>query len=407
MPFIIHPTGNQFVRALLAHCHTQALDVQFFTTIASRADAGCCSYLPGRWAKEWLRREYPLPSSQIKTRPWREGVRLLASRFGISNLTRHESGWASADAVYQDLDRHVARRLSSTAQPTSLKVVHAYEDGAAHSFSAARQLGIHCSYELPIAYWETARQLMHEEALRWPEWEPTLQATQDSETKCARKTQEANLADVIVCPSRFVQRSLPPLLQAKSIIAEFGSPPITTETISLRRADRPLRVLFAGTLTQRKGLADLFAAMKLLARKDVELIVFGSLVAPMKFYRSQYDGFRYETPRPHLDVLRLMDECDLLALPSILEGRALVQQEALSRGLPLLVTPNAGGEDLVDAGKTGFLVPIRSPEALAERINWFAEHRQELETMRDYCRHKAIASSWKNYAEKIVASWPI
>ena len=40
-------------------------------------------------------------------------------------------------------------------------------------------------------------------------------------------------------------------------------------------------------------------------------------------------------------------------LPSIVEGRALVQQEALSCGLPIIVTSNAGGEDLIDEGLTG------------------------------------------------------
>ena len=52
---------------------------------------------------------------------------------------------------------------------------------------------------------------------------------------------------------------------------------------------------------------------------------------------------------------------DALVLPSIVEGRALVQQEALACRLPIIVTPNAGGEDLVEEGITGHLVPIRSP----------------------------------------------
>ena len=59
-----------------------------------------------------------------------------------------------------------------------------------------------------------------------------------------------------------------------------------------------------------------------------------------------------------------MMEHDALVLPSIVEGRALVQQEALSCGLPIIVTPNAGGEDLVEEGKTGHIIPIRSPQSI-------------------------------------------
>jgi glycosyltransferase involved in cell wall biosynthesis len=51
---------------------------------------------------------------------------------------------------------------------------------------------------------------------------------------------------------------------------------------------------------------------------------------------------------------------DALVLPSIVEGRALVQQEALSCGLPIIVTPNAGGEDLVEEGFNRAPCPIRS-----------------------------------------------
>ena len=62
---------------------------------------------------------------------------------------------------------------------------------------------------------------------------------------------------------------------------------------------------------------------------------------------------------------------DVLILPSIIEGRALVQQEALACGLPIIVTPNAGGEDLIETGVTGHLIPIRSPEKIREKIEWF------------------------------------
>src|SRR6478609_6419665 len=128
-------------------------------------------------------------------------------------------------------------------------------------------------------------------------------------------------------------------------------------------------------MTQRQGLADLFAALKLLKQDDFELVVMGSLMAPLDFYRKQFRDFVYETPRPHDKVLDLMETCDVLVMPSIVEGRALVQQEAMSRGAILIATANAGAPDLVEDGTAGFLVPIRSPEAIAEKLMWMADHR--------------------------------
>jgi glycosyltransferase involved in cell wall biosynthesis len=167
-----------------------------------------------------------------------------------------------------------------------------------------------------------------------------------------------------------------------------------------------MRVLFAGAMTQRKGLADLFEAMKRLRRRDVELVVMGAAVAPMDFYRKRYDGFRYEKPRSRDEVLALMADCDVLALPSIVEGRALVQQEAMSCGLPVVATRNAGGEDLIEDGETGFVVPIREPEQIATRIGQLADDRELRAAMGQNARKKAAEYSWENYAATISAALP-
>lgn len=290
-------------------------------------------------------------------------------------------------------------------------VVHAYEDGAVATFAAAKRCGIKCSYELPIAYWETSQRLLNEEAKRLPQWEPTLIGTRDSPEKLERKTRELELSDAVICPSKFVYHSIPEAVRKNKlcIVAEFGSPKCSEMALNCfrdkevgARPSGPLKVLFAGSMTQRKGLADVFAAMRLLNRSDVELIVMGTPVATMEFYRREFPSFRYEAPRPHSEVIELMRRCDVLVLPSIVEGRALVQQEALSCGLPIIVTANTGGEDLVEEGRTGFLIPIRSPQAIAERINWIADHRVELPAMRVSSVAKAQERSWEVYGSKIV-----
>ena len=130
----------------------------------------------------------------------------------------------------------------------------------------------------------------------------------------------------------------------------------------------------------------------------------GSPLAPHEFYRGKYADFTYEPPRPHVAVLELMSRCDALVLPSIVEGRALVQQEAMSRGLPLLVTANAGGEDLIAPGATGWLIPIRDANALAERIAWLADHREALPDMRQAAQRRAAECTWEAYTGKIIAA---
>jgi glycosyltransferase involved in cell wall biosynthesis len=341
--------------------------------------------------------------------PTLEATRLVAQRLGLHSLTRQEVGAASVDAVYGRLDRRSSKALPSWHRQHALTAAYAYEDGALETLTTARRLGLAAVYELPIAYWQTARQLLEEEARRLPAWAPTLVGTQDSTRKLERKTAELLAAEIVVCPSRFVLDSIPPALRAgrRCIVAEFGSPaaPPGPAARTMPRG-RPLRFLFAGSMTQRKGLADVFAAFRQLARRDIELVVLGSPILPLSFYRGQGVEFTHEPTRPHAEVLRLMDSCDVFVLPSIVEGRALVQQEAMSRGLPLIVTPNAGGEDLVDEGRTGFLVPIRSPEALAEKIGWMADHPDRLPAMSAAARQAAAGYTWQQYADKILAELP-
>lgn len=400
MVLFSHPTGNANVRALLGGLLEHQYLTQFYTTVSVNPRSRYLALLPGGIRKELLRRTYDLPEDLICSFPWREVARVAAAKFGLSTLTQHEVGWASVDAVYRSLDAYVASQLGSPRG----SAVYCYEDAALETFRAAKSLELRCHYDLPIAYWQTSQHLLKEEAERLPAWEQTLGGTQDSEAKLARKTEEITLADTVICPSQFVFDSLPEHIrqQKRCIVAEFGSPKVASRP---KRApgNGPLRVLFAGSMTQRKGLADLFAAVKMLNRSDVELVVMGSPLATMDFYRREYTHFRYEPPRPHQEVLALMAACDVFVLPSIVEGRALVQQEAMMCGLPLIATANAGGEDLIEEKNTGFLVPIRSPEILAERLDWCAEHRNLLPIMGEAAYNKAASITWTAYVKKILA----
>ena len=398
-----HPTGNANVRAVLTALDEQHLLQTFCTTLAAQSDDKFLKLLPPRMRNQVMRRGYTLKEASVVRFPAREIARHLAKSLHLRALINHETGWASVDAVYSDLDHRVAQALRP-GRSDAVTGVYCYEDCALQTFRAAGARGLTRFYDLPIAYWKTGRQLLSEEAARWPEWEPTLVGTRDSPAKLARKTEELTQADVVLTPSQFVADSLPAEVRSQKpcYVVEFGSPAVAmTENRRESDPNRPLRVLFAGSMTQRKGLADLFAAINLLKRTDVELIVMGSPLMPFEFYQRQCPAFRYEAPRPHAEVLTLMRSCDVFALPSIVEGRALVQQEALACGLPLIVTPNAGGEDLIEEGRTGFLVPIRSPEAIAEKIAWFADHRAELPQMRQNAIDKAAEYTWERYGDRI------
>jgi glycosyltransferase involved in cell wall biosynthesis len=401
MILLSHPTGNEFVRAALAAFDRAGMLGEFWTTVSWNSNSLINRALAPRLREMLQRRSFPEPlRSRTHVVPFREMVRLFGGAIGVRS--KRETGWFSADAVLCELDRKVADRLRKI---DNCDAVYAYEDAAFESFETARDRGFKRIYDLPIAYWETSQRLLREEAERYPDWEPTLGGTRDSDEKLSRKTQELILAQLMICPSRFVLESLPAAARAQKecIIAPFGSP-IVDLNKDPKRNSRRLRLLFAGALTQRKGLADVFEAMKLVGSNSVELVVMGSLLRPISWYRDQFADFTYETPRPHGEVLRLMQSCDVFVLPSIVEGRALVQQEAMACGLPVIATKNAGADDAIVDGETGFLVPIRSPAALAEKIGWCAANRSIVDGMGIAARKRASEFTWRAYGENIVAA---
>jgi glycosyltransferase involved in cell wall biosynthesis len=406
---VSHPTGNRNVRAIVQSFYEAGILEAFGTTIAVKPDSTWLQFFPAAIRRDLLRRSFQLPSHKIWTYPLREAARMVLPRVGWERITRHEKGWASVDSVYQSFDSVFASRIPALAKKKKIDAVYSYEDGALETFLTAKKSGLLCIYDLPIAYWETLRELLQQEAERMPAWTKTLGGgITDSAEKLARKTKELELADVVVGPGKFVADSLPDWARTKKVIVSpFGSPDVSendwTDEKPVRSfAGRPLRVLFVGSMGQRKGLGDLMNAMKIVNSRNVELVVMGSLQDSLDFYKSQYPHFTYESGRPHQEVLKLMRSCDVFCLPSIVEGRALVMQEAMSQGLPIIITPNTGGEDLVIEGETGFLVPIRSPEKIAEKISWFAANPQELNRMGVAARRHAASYTWSKYAQTVI-----
>lgn len=403
-----HPTGNSNVRAVIKTLCQENLLAEFNTTIGLSSDHYLMSILSNRLGDQLSRRSFPLSSGMLKSHPLTEIARLMLPKLGLKRFVKQEHSWASIDSVYRNLDHHVARRIIARRSTKDYTAVYGYEDGALESFRAAKERGLTCIYDLPIAYWETSRRLMKEEAIRLPEWAITLAGgIRDSAEKLERKTQELELADIVVAPGDFVLASIPTWAKNKHmVLAPFGSP--TTGALftksSSTKENSKLRVLFAGSMSQRKGLGDLFNAMKLLDTDKIELIVMGSLMAPMAFYRAQFPSFTYMPNRPHHQVLELMRSCDVLCLPSIVEGRALVMQEAMSQGLPIIITAHTGGADLIIEEKTGFLIPIRSPEAIAEKLSWFLKKKTRISEMRVHARTHAAAYTWETYGATIVSA---
>jgi glycosyltransferase involved in cell wall biosynthesis len=283
-----------------------------------------------------------------------------------------------------------------------LNGVYAYEDAALQTFLAARRLGIRTIYDLPIGYWREARRIYEEERELQPAWASTLTGLKDSPAKLARKDEELQLADQVIVPSRFVESTLlnHKACKAPVSVAPFGSPaPVST----LPESDNtsPLRVLFIGSLGQRKGLAYLLEAVHYLDTA-VKLTLIGKITSlDCKPLAQALERHHWIETLPNSAILEQMRLHDVLVLPSLFEGYALVISEALSQGLPVIATPNSGATEAVRNGLEGFIVPIRSSESIAECLQQLFKDREKLYFMRQACLTRAAELSWNGYEQSI------
>jgi len=401
MIILSHPSGNENVRQAVRALSERGLLGEFWTSVRWDPQYKINKLLPEKLTRELNRRAFPhLCSDRVHLSPSRESGRLLARQLGLSKLTRREGGFFSLDAVYRSLDGKVAERLENTS---NVDGVYAYEDGALATFRQAKRLNMKTIYELPIGYWRSYQELIAEEAELRPEWASTLQGIEDSPQKLRRKDEELALSSHIIVPSTFVKQTLSKAcpLSAEVTVIPYGAPAIQARETEERPSGDKLKVIFVGSLTQRKGISYLLEAVEQL-EPSIELTLIGLKAGECKVLDRALHRRRWIPSLPHSAVLEEIGRHDVMVFPSLFEGFGLVILEAMAKGVPVITTPHSGAGDFLDSGHDGFIVPIRSADAIAEKLELLSSDREYLAALSQAAIRKAQLHSWNIYRQRLV-----
>jgi starch synthase len=389
-----HPTGNQNVRHAVQSLDENGMLAEFWTTIAWDPESWWSRYLPTGLRTQLARRAFArAPRERVKSVPWREIVRLGARPQFLRDLLCSGERPFSIIGMYRHFDGKVARRVGAT----HLDAVYAYEGGALETFRQAKKLNIATLYELPSSYWYWARKLLAAEAERNPEFAGLLPSLADSAKHLQWKDEELRLADFVFVPSSHVRNTLSEVVSTERIrVIPYGAPPVRRRKLAANDPNRPLQVLFVGLLAQHKGISYLLDAVDQLG-SQVELTLIGKRFRPNRRVDEACGRWRWFESLAHERVLEVMQKSDVLVLPSLTEGCALVVLEALACGLPVIITPNTGSLEFVTDGREGFVVPICSSDAIAERLSVLDRDRRLLTEMSSNAHATAEEKSWSNY----------
>jgi glycosyltransferase involved in cell wall biosynthesis len=135
------------------------------------------------------------------------------------------------------------------------------------------------------------------------------------------------------------------------------------------------QLLFLGTIGLRKGIARLLEAMRLLERQPVQLTLAGPAeIDPVAWAGAS--NIRWLGPVPRSGVGSLYRQAQAMILPSLSDGFAITQLEALAHGCPVIASQNCG--EVVTAGLNGWILPSLEPEQIAATILQAMEQASEL-----------------------------
>jgi starch synthase len=244
--------------------------------------------------------------------------------------------------------------------------------------------------------------LLRDEYLRWKQ-----PYTLEEAREMTREQLIYQQADAIVVPSQVARRSF---------LAEGFAPEkihVIPYGVRLERfrkigdppsgPDAPFEVLFVGGISLRKGIPYLLQAFARLQHPRKRLRVIGAIPSAFKPFLATLpqDHVEFLGPLPQSELAAYMSTSHVMVLPSIEEGLALVQGQALACGCPIIASTATGSEDLFTDNVEGFILPIRDLDGLVDRMQRIADEPG----LRDRMSAAALArvqqiGGWTQYGDQ-------
>lgn len=391
-----HPGGNpNSFHAALAHYEARRLEAFCVPWMPTPAELELLGCIPGmRPYAERLRRRSFAPLA---------GAPLVQGRAGeLWRMARRVVlGQRAAEGIAQEANDWLMRTMKRECRRASVTAVHAYEDCSLGSFEEARRLGKACLYDMPIGYqpaWQAMRPLL---AARFRDWMPEGEADEERHVRHERKRREMELADLVLAPSTFARGTIERYVDRPVVVAPYGVDIDHWQAPEPSAGGGPLRFVYAGHCSVRKGIPVLLQAWRAAAPAAATL----ELVGPWKLAEEKrHDlppGVTWRGPVSSMELAARFRKADVFVFPSLFEGFALVILEAMACGLPVITTDATAGPDVLDAS-CGSVVAAGDADALTERlVHYGAMGGDGLVAMKRAARSRAEACTWEGYRQRV------
>jgi glycosyltransferase involved in cell wall biosynthesis len=389
-----HPTGNpNSHHAALAHFD------------AGRLEAFCVPWMPSKLTLSLLEQVKPLRSMAQRLRrrhfaPLAEAPKIQGRAGELRRLLIRGSGWAH-EHLSNEANHWLMRTMTNACRRTPVTAVHAYEDCSLWQFTEAKCLGKACIYDMPTGYYAALQETQTAVTTKYVDWLPAGASLSNSEVSEEQKCREMALADIVLVPSSFAERTIKAFHPDKTVFrAAYGVDTKFWAPQEKPQGSRPLRFVYAGRLSLLKGIPQLIEAWEKAALRDAELELIGTWQLAESKRRSFPATILCKPPCSAEALRSLYQAADVFVFPSLFEGFGLVLVEALSCGLPAICSESTAGSDIVTES-CGRLVPAGDIDALVESLRWFSHHRERIPALSCAARSKAEYCRWDAYRRRV------
>jgi glycosyltransferase involved in cell wall biosynthesis len=218
-----------------------------------------------------------------------------------------------------------------------------------------------------------------------------------ADTDVAKLRDEVREAEFILVQSEFSARSVEALgVRPQQILrCHLGVDTLYFQPRKRERRPGPLRVLFLGGASRRKGVHYLLEAWRTIDAPEVELLISGNRTEGLEDFPRNLPNCRVLGRVPDGKFLDLLQQADILVHPSLAEGGCNVVYEALACGVPVIVSSN--GSSAVRHEREGIVVPPGDSDALRVAIERLCHEPELRMQMGLAARIRAESLCWDNY----------
>lgn len=215
---------------------------------------------------------------------------------------------------------------------------------------------------------------------------------------------ELGLADYFLVASSFSERSLLDYgINEKQIFkCPYGiDQKYKNREININIENRKLNCIFVGRITQQKGAFYLFRAISQAEKDEISFKFIGSYNEKSNYYKHFKETCDFVGHVPKEQMTEIYQVADVLVFPSLADGFGLSVIEALSFGVPVICSENAGASDLVIDGYNGFVIPTGNEDEIIKKLRWFNSNRNRIQEMSFNARKSVLKSTWETYDQCI------